>query len=219
MRLALSPRMHLDAWLPQRTPQTVKVTLLFSDVVGSTELTERIGDHEAYRLIRHFCDVMHEWTLLCGGEALELRGDGALVAFPTPRDALACASAVQRSCSRDGRLAIRTGIHTGRALRVDLGYFGSAVITAARIAERAHPREILLSSATLERLDERAEFRIGPKRSMRLKGFAHRAHLYPLDWRGDDHAREHQAVRRLHLPLCLSGFTAATPDRAGMLAG
>jgi class 3 adenylate cyclase len=182
-----------------KLPQTVEVTLLFSDVVGSTELTERLGDRQAYELIRRFCDVTHEWTLLCGGEALELRGDGALVAFPTPRDALVCAAAVQRSCSRDGRLAIRTGVHAGPALRVSEGYFGRTVIAAVRIATSARPGEVLISSDLVDRLADRREFQVGAPRSMHLKGFASPFRVYTLE-REDDLRCE----PRLEFPSFLS---------------
>ena len=171
MSLAVWDCMRSDSQTLRKAPRTVEVVLMFSDVVGSTELTERLGDRDAYDLIRRFCEVTYEWTLLCGGEALELRGDGALTAFPTPRDALVCASAVQRSCSRDGRLAIRTGVHAGSALHVAEGYFGLAVIAAVRIATCARPGEILISSEIADRLTDRRGFQVGRARPLHLKGF------------------------------------------------
>jgi class 3 adenylate cyclase len=152
-----------------------QVTLFFCDIARSTELIEQIGDQAAYTAIRHFFDVTHDHTLLCGGEALELRGDGALIAFPAPNDALPCVVSLQRSFSGDERLAIRMGIHTGWPLRVE-GYFGSAVVTAARLADRARPREILLSADVCAYARDSVALRLGPRRRIRLKGFLTRGH-------------------------------------------
>jgi class 3 adenylate cyclase len=209
--------MHLDSRRLSKHPQTVEVTLLFSDVVGSTELTERLGDLEAYHLIRHFCVAVQERALACGGEALELRGDGTLIAFSTPKDALVCAAAVQRSCSRDGRLAIRTGVHAGMALRVADGYFGRAVIAAVRIAECARPNEILVSSELVHRLDDCSGFPIGRTQSLRLKGFAEPLRVCSLDWWNDDERREHRPFRQ-DIPALLPRTWEALPDRASISA-
>src|SRR5271166_254192 len=162
------------------------VSLLFVDVAGSTDLTVRFGDRGAYSLIRHFCGVVHEATRHWEGQALELRGDGALLAFCSPRAALECALEIQGTCSRDGRLGIRMGLHAGRALRIRGGYFGHALILAARIAEHALADEILVSSQLVKRLSNPSAYRIDPRTSLSLKGFATQVEVFRINWRGKD---------------------------------
>lgn len=163
----------------------VEVTLLFADVAESTELTSRLGDRGAYSLIRRFCSVVREAILENGGEALELRGDGALLAFTSPRVALSCAQQIQRACAETGQLAVRMGLHTGRALRLERGYFGQALILAARVADHARPGEILVSSQFRSHFGAGDAVRVGAQRSIELKGFAQRLDAFSIDWQED----------------------------------
>jgi class 3 adenylate cyclase len=138
----------LDSETTGIIPREVEVTLLFCDVVRSTELTRRLGDRGAYRVIRSFHDMVSAACAQRDGERLELRGDGVLLGFEKPQQAVACALEIQRRLAagaREPRLHVRIGIHTGRALRIPGGYFGANVILAARVAEAAAPGEILVS--------------------------------------------------------------------------
>lgn len=163
----------------------VDVTLLFADVVGSTELTNQLGDRRAYSLIRRFCTVVRDATLAANGEALELRGDGALLVFAEPRAALACAVQIQRACAETHELAVRMGLHCGQALRLERGYFGQALILAARVADEARPGEILISSQLRERLDASDASCVGAGRSLVVKGLPEPIETFPIDWRAD----------------------------------
>src|SRR5262245_63303625 len=100
----------------------VDVPLLFCDLVRSTELTRRLGDRGAYRVIRGFHDTVLRAAAPCGGEELELRGDGVLLAFERPRAALACAIEIQQrllEAPRGARINVRIGIHSGTALCIE----------------------------------------------------------------------------------------------------
>jgi class 3 adenylate cyclase len=166
-------------------PREANVTLLFCDVVRSTELTRRLGDGGAYRLIRGFHDTVLRVCAPCGGEELELRGDGVLLAFETPRPALRCAIEIQRSlleAPRGRRINVRIGIHDGPALRVETGYFGANVILSARIAAAAAPGEILVSAALVRGLaDEPLEIDAG--RWVSLKGIPEPSLVFSIPWR------------------------------------
>ncbi len=164
----------------------VEVTLLFADVAESTELTSRLGDRGAYSLIRRFCNVVREAILETGGEALELRGDGALLAFTSPRAAVACALQIQRACAETGPLAVRMGLHTGHALRLERGYFGQALILAARVADHARPGEILVSSQLRARLGALDSLRVGSQRAIAIKGFPQPLDTFSIEWREDE---------------------------------
>jgi len=161
----------------------VDVTLLFADVVGSAEIVQRLGDRGAYSLIRQFCSVVREATLRCEGETIELRGDGALLVFSSPRAALACAIEIQERCGREGSLGIRIGLHSGGALRLVRGYFGQTLILAARIADQAQQGEILVSPQLLLRIGDLGSLRLGAQRSIELKGFPQPVLVSQIEWR------------------------------------
>jgi class 3 adenylate cyclase len=176
---------HPIEGLGEETPREVDVTLLFCDVVRSTELTRRLGDRGAYRVIRSFHDTVLRAAAARGGEELELRGDGVLLAFEKPRPALACAIEIQRrllEAQRGRRVNVRVGLHTGTALRVATGYFGSNVILSARIAEAAAPGEILASSALVQRLSD-APLGVDAGRWVALKGIPEPSLVFVLPWR------------------------------------
>jgi len=168
-------------------PREVEVTLLFCDVVRSTELTRRLGDCGAYRVIRSFHDVVLRGCAPHGGEELELRGDGVLLAFEKPQQALACAIEIQRrllEAPRDRRINVRIGLHTGPALRIESGYFGANVILSARIAAAAAPGEILASAALVQRLSD-AALSIDAGRWVWLKGILEPSLVFSMPWRSN----------------------------------
>jgi adenylate cyclase len=166
-------------------PEAVEVTLLFCDVARSTELTERLGDVGAYTLICGYHDLVAGWAQSCRGEELEVRGDGVLIAFHEPRFALECAIGIQRGLADqppEERLAVRIGLHTGRALRVALGYFGGTVILSARIADSAAPGQILASAGLMERLGEPRAVRLNGEQWLSLKGFGEPSQVFSVAW-------------------------------------
>lgn len=161
------------------------MTLLFCDVVRSTELTRRLGDRGAYRVIRCFHGAVLRAAGPAHGEELELRGDGVLLAFASPRNALDCAIEIQRrllEMPEDRRVNARIGLHTGTALRVASGYFGGNVIVSARIAEAAAPGEILISAAIVQALAP-AELPVDAGRWLTLKGVPEPNLVFSLPWR------------------------------------
>ncbi len=170
-----------------------EVTFLFSDVVGFTELTRRLGDARALAVIAAHLDLVRSLLERHGGEEVELRGDGVLLAFDAPARAVRFASSLLERQARDsarspdGAIRLRIGIHSGEAIRAQGGYFGCAVIFAARIAARAEPDEILVSSRVEAELAGSREFRLGRGRALSLKGFPARHRV--------------RAVGRAHAPL------------------
>jgi class 3 adenylate cyclase len=169
----------------EAVPREVDVTLLFCDVVRSTELTRRLGDRGAYRVIRSFHDTVLRAAAPCGGEQLELRGDGVLLAFDDPRPALGCAIEIQQrllEAQRSRRVNVRIGLHAGSALRIETGYFGTNVILSARIAAAAAPGEILASAALVQRLSD-APLAIDAGRWVSLKGIPEPSLVFALPWR------------------------------------
>jgi adenylate cyclase len=183
MQTRQSPRHDLRP--TDGTPEDVEVTLLFCDVVRSTELTRRLGDRGAYRVIRSFHDVVLRAAAPLDGRELELRGDGVLLAFDGPRQAIDCAVEIQRrllEVPQSRRVSARIGVHTGPALRITTGYFGSNVILSARVAEQAAPGEILVSATLVQRLAD-PELCVDAGRWVSLKGIPEPSLVFSLPWR------------------------------------
>src|SRR6476660_651018 len=119
-------------------------TLAFTDVVGSTELLVKIGDH-AWRdlLSRHYESVRSSLERF-GGREIETTGDGVLATFAAPANAVRCLAEIQRRASSDG-LEVRGSVHVGELEMVGNRLRGVAVHEAARILAKACAREVLVS--------------------------------------------------------------------------
>jgi class 3 adenylate cyclase len=144
-------------------PDRVLATVLFTDIVGSTEQAAALGD-EAWRelLGRHHALVRGELARFRGDE-LDTAGDGFFAAFDGPGRAIECARAIRDGVRALG-LEIRAGLHTGECERVDGKLGGIAVSTGARIAALAEAGEVFVSSTTKDlvagsgiEFDERGE--------------------------------------------------------------
>jgi class 3 adenylate cyclase len=149
------------------------VTLLFTDLVGSTELLSRAGDEEAQRIFRAHHDLLSELASAHGGEEVKWLGDGLMVAFPSALDALRAAVAMQQASRRPvagERLAIRVGLNAGEALRDAADYFGTPVVVARRLCDRADGSQILCTETVAGLLAGRSEFTFTDLGRLELKG-------------------------------------------------
>ena len=126
-------------------PDRVLATVLFSDIVGSTERAAALGDR-AWRdlLQRHHELVRRELDRFRGNE-VDTAGDGFFASFDGPARAIQCACAIAESMPELG-LEVRVGLHTGECELVDGKVAGIAVHTGARVAAEAEPGEVLVSS-------------------------------------------------------------------------
>jgi class 3 adenylate cyclase len=149
-------------------PERVLATILFTDIVGSTELAARLGD-AAWRdlLHRHHAIVRRELARYHGRE-LDTAGDGFFAAFDGPARAVQAATAI-RDALRPLDLEIRAGLHTGECEVVDGKVAGIAVSIGARISALAGPGEILVSS-TVRDLVAGSDLRFEDRGERQLKG-------------------------------------------------
>jgi predicted ATPase/class 3 adenylate cyclase len=136
---------------------TGTVTLLFTDVEGSTRLWEAEPELMAQALRRH--DEMLRWAIGPAGFVFKTVGDAFCAAFATPQAALEAALAAQRALAGEqwptGRpIRVRMGLHTGVCEERDNDYFGPVVNRAARLEAVAHGGQVLISGATAELLSE-----------------------------------------------------------------
>jgi class 3 adenylate cyclase len=127
------------------------VTLVFTDIVDSTVLTARLGDHAWMEAVGRHHQAIRECAEAQGGTVVETQGDGAMLAFGSARRAVSCATDIQAAIRRafadaSPPIRVRIGIHTGDALHEADRFFGTTVNYAARVASQALGGEILVSS-------------------------------------------------------------------------
>ena len=129
------------------------MTVLFSDLKGSTELYERIGDLRAYGLVREHFGVLRDIIAERGGSMVKTIGDAVMASFAESTPALEAATAMTREVRRLGgegtQLQLKVGVHTGPCIAVELNerldYFGQTVNVAARVQGVAGADEIAIT--------------------------------------------------------------------------
>jgi class 3 adenylate cyclase len=122
----------------------VLVTLLFTDLVGSTERLVQLGDRRWYELLALHHRTVREHLDRFGGREVDTAGDGFLATFDTASRAVSCGSELTRSLAGLD-LDARVGVHTGECDRLGTKYSGVAVHVAARVVRLAGPREVLVT--------------------------------------------------------------------------
>jgi class 3 adenylate cyclase len=123
------------------------VTLLFTDIVNSTELLQRAGDESAQRIFEAHYKLLSTAVVANGGREVKWLGDGLMAAFPSAAAAVRCAISMQHGARRrvaGERLFLRVGLHVGDALKKEGDYFGTAVVVARRLCESAGSEQILI---------------------------------------------------------------------------
>lgn len=126
-------------------------SILIADIVGSTELYERLGDVVANRLVRECLDKLSATAKSFQGQVVKSLGDGILCSFGSQQDAVWAAVGMCEELEKHS-LDIRIGVHWGEVLEEDGDVFGDTVNTASRIVGRAKPSEILISRELRENL-------------------------------------------------------------------
>jgi class 3 adenylate cyclase len=121
-------------------------TVLFTDIVGSTERAAALGDHAWTAALAAHNRVVERHVAAARGAVVKFTGDGALATFDGPARAINCACAI-RDAAEDLGLKIRAGLHTGEVEMVDGDVHGIAMHIAARIMALASPAEVLVSGA------------------------------------------------------------------------
>jgi class 3 adenylate cyclase len=132
------------AGFPTGIHSRVLLTLLFTDVVGSTALAARLGDARWRELLSKHYESARAQLERYRGREVDTTGDGLLATFWAPAPALHCAAAIQADARAEG-LKIRVGVHVGEVETIGRGVRGVAVHEAARIMGQAAGDEILLS--------------------------------------------------------------------------
>lgn len=164
-------------------PPVGTVTLLFTDIDGSTRLLERLGTERYAVVLDLHRRVLREAFARHGGYEVGTEGDAFFVAFWRARDAVEAAAAGQRALAAaewpdDAQLRVRMGVHTGDPLLVGPNYVGMDVHRAARIMSAGHGGQVLVSEATAALLGHAPLRDLGPHR---LKDLLEPIRLYQLE--------------------------------------
>ncbi|HEY5625988.1 MAG TPA: adenylate/guanylate cyclase domain-containing protein [Dehalococcoidia bacterium] len=167
-------------------------TILFTDVEGSTALTDRLGDAKARDLLREHEGMVREALKSHGGSEVKTMGDGFMASFSSATKALECAIALQRAFAQRNESAeepilVRVGLNAGEPIaeddpggRGDL--FGTAVNMAARIASKAEGGEVLVADV-VRQLVAGKEFLFADRGDTELRGFEDPVRVYEVQWR------------------------------------
>jgi DNA-binding NarL/FixJ family response regulator/class 3 adenylate cyclase len=163
------------------------VTIMFTDVVGSTTLYDRYGDDEAdARRGRHFA-VLREVVAAHEGREVKSTGDGLMVTFSSAVAAVRCAVELQRATTGapDG-LDVRIGIDAGEPLSEGGDLYGTPVIVASRLCDAAGPGEVLATQVVRQIAGPRVAELMRPAGSFRVKGISESVATALVRWREDD---------------------------------
>jgi class 3 adenylate cyclase len=158
--------------------ERVLATILFTDIVGSTELAARIGDSAWRRLLQQHHAVVRRELARHQGRELDTAGDGFFAAFDGPARAVEAASAISDAV-RELDLEIRAGLHTGECEVTDGKIAGIAVSIGARISALAAPGEVLVSS-TVKDLVAGSGLRFEDRGEHQLKGIEEAWRLFAV---------------------------------------
>jgi class 3 adenylate cyclase len=161
-----------------------RVTIMFSDIEGYTELTERLGDARTQDVLHSHNEIVEREVAARGGRVVKSQGDGFMLAFAGVPDALRCAVAIERAVAAcdfgpdAGALRVRIGLHVGDAIREGDDFYGRTVIVASRVAAVATGGEILVTEEVRSLAGDAVQFRAG--RELSLKGLRRPQRVYSL---------------------------------------
>ena len=164
------------------------VTLLFTDIEGSTALNEKVGDRRWIELLRIHNAIVREHVAAQNGFEVKSSGDGFMVAFSSARRGIACAVGIQRALADlaekapEDAVRVRIGLHTGEAIAEEGDFYGRHVNFAARVGAAADGGEILVSSLLRELTGSSGEFEFDEGHEVQLKGLAGTHRVYGVKW-------------------------------------
>jgi class 3 adenylate cyclase len=161
-------------------------TILFTDIVGSTDMTQRLGDEMALIALELHDSIVRDALAATSGREIKHTGDGIMAVFFSATSAVRCGIKVQQDIARhrgehpDHPLQVRIGLAAGEPIEHNNDLFGSTVQLAARLCAHADPEQILISNVV-------AELCIGKSLPLKalgqitLKGFDEPVHVHCID--------------------------------------
>ena len=161
--------------------------IMFTDIVGSTEMTARLGDREALELVRAHDALVRRGLDAHGGREVKHTGDGIMASFDQVANAVRAAADIQRriaafNADAAESLSVRIGIDAGDPVTDGNDLFGATVQLASRLCSEAEADGILVSGYVRELCGEDTA-RFVSLGERRLKGFAKKAQVFRFEWR------------------------------------
>ncbi len=168
------------------TPASV-VTVLFTDIVGHTEMMRRLGDAAGREVLREHERITRETLKRHGGVEVKTIGDGFMASFSSVTAAMECAIALQRAFAQHNEAArepilVRVGLNAGEPIVEDGDFFGTSVILASRVCALASCGEILIPEP-VRHLVAGKSIECRDRGQARLQGFDDPIRLYEVNWR------------------------------------
>jgi DNA-binding NarL/FixJ family response regulator len=160
------------------------LTILFTDLVGSTARFDRLGDAAADEVRRRHFAAIRRAVAELGGHEVKSTGDGLMVSFGSAAAAVRCAIAMQRACEGQG-WGLRVGLDAGEPVAEDGDLYGRPVTVASRLCDAADDGEILVSETVRAVAAGRVPEPIRPRGTLRLKGITERVAIAQVQWRDD----------------------------------
>jgi len=154
-------------------------TILFVDIVRSTEKAARLGDRRWSEVMNHYYAAVRRELRAASGKEVTTTGDGMLATFKAAAKAIRCASAIREAVRTLG-LEIRAGLHAGEYQTIGGEVVGIAIHIGARVAAKAGASEVLISSA-VKNLVPKSGIKFKDRGVHRLKGVPDRWRLYGID--------------------------------------
>ncbi|WP_338757838.1 adenylate/guanylate cyclase domain-containing protein [Nocardia vulneris] len=183
----------LAGWAQVERPDLARLTpdghvvITFSDIEGSTALNERLGDQAWVKLLDRHDRLIRKFVSKHDGHIVKSQGDGFMIAFAEPEQAVRCGLDVQQALGNGGKLSgrervrVRIGIHMGTSVRRGDDLFGRNVAMAARVAGQAAGGEILISESVRDAVTDEPDITVVAHREVELKGLHGKHTLYAVE--------------------------------------
>ncbi len=180
----------LAGWARVERPDLARMTangdivVMFSDIEGSTARNQELGDRGWMKLLEKHNRLISKKVEEHGGHVVKNQGDGFMIAFSDPAQAVRCGMRVQEALienpDRWDQIRVRMGVHVGSSVRRGDDIFGLNVAMAARVAGQADGGEILISETVRQEIGNAEDIELGAPREVELKGMKGSHQLFPV---------------------------------------
>jgi len=168
------------------------ITVVFTDIVGSTDITQTLGDQAAQNVVRAHNDIVRECLTVHNGKEIKHTGDGIMASFSSGSEAIRATMEMQQNIlnqigvNPELPLKVRIGLNTGELIMEENDLFGTTVQLAARICDKADAGEIYCSGATKAICLNSPDLFFDEQDKVELKGFKEPIPLFKVVWHEDE---------------------------------
>jgi class 3 adenylate cyclase len=183
----LGQRIDLPQVRTSHAATEASVTILFTDMEKSTDMTQRLGDSRAQDVLEAHNEIVRAQLKAHRGREIKHTGDGIMASFPAAGAAIQCAIDIQREIARhneqhsESLIGLRIGLNSGEPVEAEDDLFGTSVQTAARVCARADAGQILVSNVVRELAAGRG-FLFADLGNVALRGLEEPVRLFEVRW-------------------------------------